>query len=356
MPRPNSSTSSSRRRASLLQALFGAACYVGLVAGWQSVVVPLLPPKVYDDNELEGTLIWAEPLGVFETQGLVDQARTLVVGDSRARYDILLPDFASSGFEESAILWGPASKLNTLLDAARRYPARRLVVCLSTLSLCNTIRTTLAQFEQGEGPPELFEGSDEALNEWRQRRITGLVADGRRSERAAEVVDGWLDFYGHNLPRSGWSRASLDSDLNQKLDWVRLSLVRAISTSTWRTSWDHLLDETSSEESYERNLEKRDLEEYQESCREIASQLARLREDGWKVVCVRLPVSDGLHELELRYVSDQSFEELCREAGVPYLDYSKYEGVTRDGSHLIQAEAVEFTRLLANDLKQLDGQ
>ena len=338
------------------EVLFGASCYAALVLSWQLNIEPLLPPRAFDSSEFNGPIVWVEPHGAFLTQGDVRTAETLAIGDSRARSAFLLPEMSQNGFGECAVLWGPAVKLSALLPAARSFPARRLVVCLSVLSLDVPTKGVVALFERGEAPPITQGASDQAEDEWEQKRIEEFVSAGMKQERAERLVEGWVAVYRESILRFGWTPAGIDERLSIWLDAWRISWIQGVPAGAWKSSWVQVFDETLSNDEYRKRLKFWTEAEFKETKSIVTEQLRGLREDGWEITCVRLPISSSMHELESQYIRDEDFEEICRESGVPYLDYSRRAFATVDGSHVIQADAANFARELAADLRRLEAQ
>jgi hypothetical protein len=87
----------------------------------------------------------------------------------------------------------------------------------------------------------------------------------------------------------------------------------------------------------------------------IAQRLDQMREQGWQIVCVRLPVGKALLNVEDTNFPPQRFVQFCDENRLPLLDYSHAPFSTWDGSHLDASEAMRFTRLLTTDLRSKFG-
>jgi hypothetical protein len=83
---------------------------------------------------------------------------------------------------------------------------------------------------------------------------------------------------------------------------------------------------------------------------EVTKKLQIMKDKGWQIVCIRLPISDSVQKIENGYIDEKTFSRICQQVTVPYFDYSKANCVTHDGAHLSMEEARYFSYLLTKDL------
>ena len=352
MPLRNSSISSSRRRRGWGPIGLAILAYGALLASWQLLAAAELPPRIFDTNERDGRAEWLESIGLFLTYGDVQHSELLILGDSRARDDIVLAEIEQQGFESCAILWSGAERTSVLLSAARLFPARRLLVALSTLGFSPPRSGVGADARLLAGPPLELDDFRAGEAAWKVRSVEQLVALGRKPERARLVVDGLADLYEEHLGKGAWTPDAIDHRLAEWLDTTRVNLLRVVPTNSWNSSWFYETDPHFSDADYTTRSNQFPPAAWRLVQDEVALKLKALRLEGWDIVCVRLPVGSHLLPIEEQAVAAEDFVRVTDEAGVPFLDYSRSNFRTRDGSHLIYADAVPFTRLLARDLKQ----
>ncbi len=87
----------------------------------------------------------------------------------------------------------------------------------------------------------------------------------------------------------------------------------------------------------------------------VTKQMKKLREKGWDIVCIRMPISAPLRAVEEKYGAGHVFSRWCERNDLPFLDYSAEPYKTYDGSHLPADEAMRFTKRLATDLRERAG-
>jgi hypothetical protein len=92
-----------------------------------------------------------------------------------------------------------------------------------------------------------------------------------------------------------------------------------------------------------------------ENMRRIGENVGKLLEKGWDIVCVRMPVAESLRKIEEDNFDCTAFVKMCEELEIKYLDYSRKNFQSFDGSHMDSFEAERFTRRLARDIKRVTG-
>ena len=100
-----------------------------LLAVWEGLVAPHLPPPVFHPNRGDRALFWVAPReGPYYVVGDPSRAETVFLGDSRVFEDVVLDLAEGGGLGRCATVWGTAADLPELLRAVRDLPAARFVI------------------------------------------------------------------------------------------------------------------------------------------------------------------------------------------------------------------------------------
>jgi len=298
--------------ASALPVAYSLTLAAGLLAAWCTFVAPRIPENPRETEHVRGR-IWAPEEGDLPYTAPRDPAGVdlLFLGSSRIQHAICERIAEEAGMGSATVLWGQGGQLLDLLGLAQRFAARRAVVAVDPLSV------------HAESHPRLVEVFQE------------LLADERGGRTATERIDERLG-------------ASVRS-------FVR-SAVPPIRTASWHEAWFHPVDRPKAALNWLRpRLREETRAQRLENLAPIAEEMRLMREAGWEIVCVRLPLSRGVAELEDGAFAPGHLREMCAAAGVPYLDYSGEPYHTYDGHHLTIAEARRFTRALVQDLRREVG-
>lgn len=327
------------------------AAYATLLATWSLVVAPRLPARVFGLEETDRSAVWIEGAGPLWTLGEVDGAELLVVGDSRLPEAILVDELERAGLSDVGALWAGSAVLELVVPAVRAYPARELVVCLSALGLRPLDPGPLADVFRGDPLPLEPDDTSAEFEAWRARRHAELVESGHPERAVRAVLDRLARLRERYYRQVGWRPEAIDSRTAHALDRIRVQTVRTVRPRSWREGWLPVLDESAARPTYEKMVEDFRPEAWSAARERLVEHLRALVRDGWTVTCVRLPVSETIRALEEEVTPDAVFSSLCEEAGVRYLDRSRADFRTYDGSHLLHDEAVRFSRRLAADLR-----
>lgn len=242
------------------------------------------------------------PLFSFEDP---ETAELLVIGDSRALRAVVAARFEEQGLGETAVLARGGARLVDLIEAAREMPTRRLVVTLTPFSL--------------------FERSV-------------------RDERGTEPERGELT-----------TQARIDRYLDEHASRLRHNLVRTIDPAVWRRAWLPSPANVKAPIGYSDLMLVEEREQNRAALQRVVDQLAQLRDDGWDLVCVRIPISPELLAVEELGLPSAWITEAVEGAGLRYLDWSARDYPTDDGSHLTGPACEEFSAALAAELARLTG-
>lgn len=223
---------SARERAAWLPPLVSLALAVLGLGLWQTQVVPMLPPEPYRPELERERLVWLQPSkGPFFCGQDLEQARLLLVGDSRVNPGVDPGDLDAQGLGPSARIWGPNALLHELLSSVATLPPRRLLVAISTGSLGR--KEALVAHHVLRAPPPRFRGPD-SLHQgrrWEAERRADLLAQGLEPTTfGAELAELAAALRRESLHAGLWP-AAIDHRLGDALHQLRCSLVRSVSTS-----------------------------------------------------------------------------------------------------------------------------
>lgn len=282
-----------------------AVVYVALLAGWNLLVAPRFPDNPRRTDLSGGTLVPSAPgTGPFYSSEDLAHARLVVVGDSRAHHGIVVEALDEADLGPTAVLWGSGAQLLELLPELRAFPARRVLVSLSPLSI------------YAERNPEF----DEIL-----ARIKGMS-----TEKIDFLLDEWLDAR-------------------------RRAATCVVGTKTWGQSWFYEPNPARSNAVYVKRLREATRKQRSTATYELFEVMRGLVSDGWQLVCVRLPLSPQLLRIEEAAFPSSLFVQLCDKLGVPFLDYSLSDYATHDGTHLAAGDAARFSADLAAEIRDEVG-
>lgn len=222
-----------------------------------------------------------------------------IAGDSRLVCGIVPSVIESKLGQSVGLLWESALEQNLLrmLRRIRKVAPRRLLVALHAVALIDRPWQDVVP----DGWPEMRRGIDRRLNDWvselRLRITPRFGFDG--------PINDWKPFRRNEAP-----------------------LYESIFASG-RPSEAHL--------------------------GRILSELRAMRDEGWQVACVRLPVHEVVRSVEERYFARNVVPAACADLELPFLDYYTEEFVSADGSHLHASEMDRFSLRLAADLRARIG-
>ena len=336
--------------------LIAAVCYCACVAVWQFAVVPEFPPRVFQSGSSDGPIVWIDSIGSFKSQGHVEGASSLVVGDSRTKDAIHLDVLADGGIENPAVLWAAAVPLTRILPAAEELSPRNLIVCLSALSLAAESDDLLTAVFRGESPPMGDSTTQDEFDSWKERRAEELLLDGFERSEVIGFFKEFTRLSRQYAERRAWTPRAIDTRLGEWLDSKRMDTLRVTQPQYWLISWFYRTDLHRSDATYKSMAESFVASEWSPIREQIIAKLISIRESGMNVVCVRLPLSPNLLAFEEQAVKSEEFEELCDRAGVSYFDYSTGPYSTHDGSHLTFESAERFNVQLARDAMTVFGE
>lgn len=236
---------------------------------------------------------------LVQFDGVDSEDALLVVGDSRASAAVSMRTLRHETGRPTSLLWYGFGQYDLLFEAVDTLRSRTLVVCLTPAAV--------------HTPP--------------LKRMQILL------ER--EEARTWM--------------ARLDDRLDGDLDAWRQELLRPVDPSLYK-SWTKL-DAVEPERQigvYVGLLAEHKAERLQ-GLERLRANLARLRKEGRRIVCVRLPVMSKLEEVEDREFDPRLWRELCAGLEIPYLDSfgSRDRYATSDGSHLVGSDAEIYTVELA---------
>lgn len=300
-----------RRRESVwfgpLPIALGFAISVVLLIGWRFVATPDRPSKQIKIDPLPTRFIDVEgavaPLYLY---GRATEDGLLFAGDSRIGSDISVRVLERRGLGTVGLLWNGFAQFDHVLNGARMLPPRRLVMSVTPTSVYLPAAKRMADL----------------LAKERARRITQRI-----DERLDDEVDVW----------------------------------RRRTFFTWEPNpWGGgeagvVLEPRRHEGTYIGLLGLKTRDKRRERVSVMQADLASMIKDGWRVACVRFPVSEGMRKLEDDAFPPEQFTQVCAELGIPYLDMKESDYQTSDASHLLGADAERCTERIADWLLTLPG-
>lgn len=327
----------------------GAVVYAALLAGWQFGLAPRLPEQVYTLDAAGEGILWS-PLGPYRASDDWEASEVLIVGDSRV--GSVEPGLVAAELDRSCgVLWSGGAEVFELVEMARDWGPRTLVAAVSPLSLLHPKPEGLDLLEQ---VPERFADIDE-LREWMEDARRHFLDLDLEESSVDAVLGQWFAIERRKIERRELSTDEIDRRFGDRVDAWRSRRVRTISSGTWRDSWFETVDTSASNASYRNSLRPETRAEREANFAALTEQLRELVRAGWRVVCVRLPLAPELLEIEEEAVASARFERLAAEAGVPFLDYSRADYLTGDGTHMTVTSGLRFSRELGSDLRELEG-
>lgn len=258
----------------------------------------------------------------------------LLLGDSRCGTGFDVPALEAAGFGPTTALWGGASLTAPLVDFACTTDAESLIVSLTVVGLAAATPPWLMEVlsEQpvpARRPPGQPDATRREVAEWGRALAARLVP------RQAEVIlnETVAELDEARRRERVWS-AGIDGRLDTWLERQRNALLHPIDPSEFRTRWLRLDSEDRARDFYARGMndEARGIVATQRPL--LVASLRAAVAAGKRVACVRLPTSPLIRDMEDDWIGGGYFVELCREAGVPYLELPAEPGWTGDGSHL----------------------
>jgi hypothetical protein len=254
-------------------------------------------------------------------------ADVVAVGESRAYVDIAPDPFRQeTGLREvnfaAPIFQG--GQLVMLLHGLQSMPPKKLIICLSPTDLFTK------QWSLTPVPPQWVECQtllDKTLNQAVQRTIS--------EEMPYTSAKADIRFLGGN----GAMTEPTQKAFAPFSQWV----------AAYPVSWTNGFagtDEAILGEDRELRLSNLNV---------VANQVAELRKNGWKIACIRTPISPQVFVVEESAFPSRQFRTWCADNQLPYLDYSRLPILPFDGVHLDAKRAALFTQRLAADLKNQLG-
>lgn len=300
-----------RRRQSVwfgpLPIVVGFAMASVLLVGWRVVVDPDPPSKQIKIDPLPTRFIdVAGAVAPLYLYGRATEDGLLFAGDSRIGSDISVRTLERRGLGTAGLLWNGFAQFDHVLQGVRMLPPRRLVISVTPTSVYL--------------PPT--------------KRMADLLA----KERARRITQ------------------RIDERLDDEVDVWRRKTFRTWEPNPWGGGEAGVVLEPRRHEGiYIGLLGLKTREKRRERVAELQASLASIVRDGWRVACVRLPVSEGMRKLEDDAFPPEQFTQVCAELGIPYLDMKDASYQTSDASHLLGADAERCTERIADWLLTLPG-
>lgn len=328
------------------------------LAAWRAAGV--VPRPTSGIESLSGErILWVEAgLGPVGVAGDLARADVLIVGDSRVAHAVHLSVFDGLGAGRGALVWLSSARLEQLLaPLVALEPPRTLVVSLAPLGLVGYPQNlAIAETLRAPHPAADPSAPPHAVRAWGLTERAHLVAKGFDEAFAERTIAWW--HASHRLARRAWlaeqrwfDTQGFDARFAHRVDRARSLALTPIEPLLWQGAWVPSATPRASDRTYrgivaaERNAERA------RGAAEVTELLRTLRERGWDVLCVRLPIDPGLREIEDSTGAAEVLAAIPRELGLPLRDFGAWDGATTDGSHLHWAAADRLTRELAEWLR-----
>lgn len=286
--------------------LLGAAAYLALVGAWRFIVTPLLPEELTRLRDSPGTPWWDEESGttVF-TKGGAHSAPVLVLGDSRVQHGFRPEVFAREGVH-LGMVYGAGGQLSVLLPVATRLPARRWIIVVGPMILHRPNHEKVLEYQL-----ELF-----------------------RENHAIPFTE--------RVDRGG----------NDLLDGLRLDAVRTLQPRTWQESWFDRPESGVLQDFVRHALRRGSRAERWNQLQRVHVILTEVLDQGWEVICLRMPQSAAMLEVQDLAFPADAFPKLCKSLGIAYLDHSREPFPTKDGLHLTYRASLDYDRFVTQELRR----
>lgn len=302
--------------------LFGAIFFVVLVVVWKlnTSVAPAREPWLScrmsnDANRFKIIL-------PFIASRLLHNSDIVVIGDSRTYADIdpnIFNRITGIKLFNYSAGQGDGGQLLYMLKRLEKIPPKKLIVVLSPLSMRSTfeqIHDNLCSESEWTTFRKIFDQTlDHNLHILRSYLIATISMHGESKGLFIGNREGYFV-----CPFSGFGPRIDDSVKQNGSD----------------NEYRRLLDK------YNNDIKKR--------IPELEKEIITMKNIGWKIICIRIPISQSLLKIENSYFEGDIFGLLCKKTGVDYLDYSTADFIAHDGSHLSMKEAGKFSSRLAKDL------
>jgi hypothetical protein len=145
----------------------------------------------------------------------------------------------------------------------------------------------------------------------------------------------------------------VDDVLAEQFVDVRLSSIATIRTDTWGRGWVFPIDPLFSNYQYSMQLDESTRRQRDANLDELERRLRALKQDGFDVACIRLPISEELFPVEQTALRAPELRQVCNRVGIPFLDDCQAAYETYDGTHLAYPQAVRFGQDL---MRRLDDE
>ncbi len=330
-----------------------AASFTGIYAVAAPLIESQTPASQHPDQR-GGLDQWiAHGQMPLTINGSFEGAELIITGDSRVRNAIHRRPIDEAGLGPCCTVWRGGADLNQLLDHLLDLPPKRVVVCLSPLSVRPMTNKLIDEIVKVR-PPALDprNATDRDVYEWAQaerERLTGLGFRPR-------VIEGDLMTFRrkHHSAREQLTRLprAADAALELAVSRWRFRYVTPLRTVHWKLSWDAPYKPNRSNGGYRIHLKSKEYQEQYPGLADAVTEKLRRLATTTDVYAVRLPITPALRRVEDAHVPPARIEAIAREAGVPFRDYGTTPH-SNDGSHLNVRGTREFTASLIDDLGAL---
>lgn len=316
-----------------------------LLAGWKALGDRVTPAASLPMTEIDRLRWVSAGVGPVHLVGDADPDDVLFLGDSRTDAGIVHAAFERTGLGDATVLWGGGVELTVLLEEALKLPPRRVVVCLTPLSLAPPINRVSREILRAKSPVFDPQQPRSAVLRWAHEEREYLKALGDRARFADASIQPLIDRHAAMREQLHQWTSRFDHRLRNRADLLRMRLVNPVVPQRWHQEWVRAVDPQGSNRVYNKHLHPKYTKRRRAERARVIELCSALVVDGRSVALVRLPIAAELRALEDEKVPRAFMNEIPSASGLPFLDFDQPRP-TSDGSHLMVEDAIEVTEEL----------
>ena len=346
-----------RRRIKGLPTTIAVLVSVCSLAAWDRATESTWPTGGLESVSDERVYWIGAGIGPVGACGDVEASDVIVVGDSRVGHAIHLSIASSLGIGRVATLWGSGAKTEHLLRALDELEPRRLVVALSALGLAGLKNQPIIESLRERNPALNPQNSPRVVRDWSRTEHAHLLQKGFSEPVARASLDWWIDM--HRAARAQLLRSqrlietdTIDALLAHRVDRWRALVTQPIEPTEWRSAWFARATPRASDPAYRAITVPEKAAERTHEAELLGRRLVELRERGWRIACIRLPIDPGLRAIEDSGDTGALLSGIAGDLGLPLFDFGAWPDAASDGSHLHWRAADRVTRELARWLRE----
>ncbi|MCA9001187.1 MAG: hypothetical protein KDB61_04635 [Planctomycetes bacterium] len=318
-------------------ALLVCAC---VLLAWSTSNSFARPTKRFDHKSPERFWWMTERMGPAWADERLHDADVIFVGDSRIKSGLDLPLIRSLGLPKASKIWGGGANTATILRPLLEWERpRALVLAMTPLGFKGNLNKHVGETLRVAHPATDPNAKPWQIRQWGKEEREHLVQAGFEPVVADFTIQWWNNKYREvrrdHLDSQRWlNTAGIDDALNGFFDRYRSLYLRPIEPIEWEQSWFRIEKPERSDEMYAGVLSKPNLADMEAGAQDLEQTLRALRDRGWRIAIVRMPIEPNLREIEDQSHAAPIYDRLVQELNLPLKDFGAWPGATWDGSHL----------------------